>query len=79
MKIQYNIYENIEQRRFNLRKPGEAILYDPIKERNSAQGPVQRNVAPPGSLLKVWEGQLELTKETNPSCKMLSTLDIKLF
>lgn len=43
-------------------------MYDPIKDRNLAKGSLskEKNLAPPGSLLKVWEGMIEISKDQQP-------------
>ena len=46
-------------------------MYDPakIKTKNSRV----KNTAPPGSLLKVWEGNIEMEKDNSFSCSLFST------
>jgi len=39
----------------------------------------QRNTAPPGSILKVWEGSIEVAKDVSFEAQMLSTMDITAF
>ena len=67
MKISYNPYEILEQikySRMNLKKSTEPILYDPKKNMKKGNINKEKNIAPPGSLLKVWEGILELAKDS---------------
>lgn len=59
MRVSYNPYEIVEQRynKYAQKKSSEPIMYDPSKVSGfRGTGPKKRNVAPPGSLLKVWEG-----------------------
>jgi hypothetical protein len=37
-------------------------MYDPTKNKVQ-KGIKEKNVAPPGSLLKVWEGNIEMAKD----------------
>ena len=41
-------------------------MYDPTKYKIRVSK--EKNVAPPGSLLKVWEGNVELAKDNMISC-----------
>ena len=68
--MSYNPYEVLESRYSRAgygqqKKSNEPIMYDPMKARSANRGPGQKekNVALPGSLLKVWEGVFELAKD----------------
>ena len=54
---------------------GAAVLYDPFKRRQVILNDInkERNHAHPGSLLKVWDGTVELTSESKYSSKIYST------
>lgn len=76
--IQYNPYEAIDRYiRYGQKRSSEPILYDPNKGKQRQQK--EKNVAPAGSLLKVWEGNLELAKYNTISCQFYSTYDITVF
>ena len=86
--VEYDPQEIIQQRnnRLGQKKSAEPIMYDPMKAKfGNRGGPLvkEKNHAPPGSLLKVWEGQLELAKDTTAqssvTCQLLSTHDITSF
>jgi hypothetical protein len=85
MRMLYNPYEVYEQRHLGVnapfslhkiapKKPSEPILYDPSKTLKQSQRP--KTLAPPGSLLKVWEGTLELAKDNLLKCKLHSNIDV---
>lgn len=60
-QMPYNPYEAIERYvRYGHKKSSEPILFDPYK--NKARVPQQKHVAPPGSLLRVWDGSLEIDR-----------------
>lgn len=56
-------------------KPSEPILYDPVKEASQRTGSdkyLQPTFARPGSLLKVWEGNLDFGSNIKFSVNLLS-------
>ncbi len=56
-------------------------MYDPLKGASAleAVGPKIRTMAPPGSLLKVWEGNLEILKDNTLKVMTYSTIDVQAF
>jgi hypothetical protein len=61
--------------RYVPKKPSEPILYDPSKvaaasgtSSSTSGGIKEKHVAPPGSLLKVWDGTLEMAKDNLLRC-----------
>jgi hypothetical protein len=67
--------------RLGPKKSSEPILYDPMKARSVGRSGMvrEKNTAPSGSLLKVWDGTLELAKDNIVSCSLYSTHDIAAF
>ena len=71
MRVLYNPYEILESRHALIggvrpgtqKKAQEPIMYDPSKAKLGVRKSGEKNVAPAGSLLKVWEGTLELAKD----------------
>lgn len=60
------------------RKPSEPILYDPSRSQQKSHSK-QLNTAATGSLLKVWDGSLELAKDHMLKCELYSLQDIALY
>ena len=87
VRLQYNPYEIFEAKHLGgsgfmkigggymgqqqLRKPAEPILYDPSRSQQKSHSK-QLNTAPPGSLLKIWDGSLELAKDHQLKCELYS-------
>jgi hypothetical protein len=61
-----------------LRKPTEPILYDPSRSQQKTHSK-QLNTAAPGSLLRVWDGSLELAKDHQLKCEIYTLQDISLY
>jgi hypothetical protein len=86
VRLQYNPYEIFETKHLGgssfmkigggymgqqLRKPTEPILYDPSRSQQKTHSK-QLNTAAPGSLLKIWDGSLELAKDHQLKCELYS-------
>jgi hypothetical protein len=52
-------------------------MYDPAKAQKSVNK--ERTVAPAGSLLRVWEGSIELAKDNVIKCHLQSNIDVNAF
>ena len=85
-RIQYNPYEIFEARHLGVgtgygrhpaKKPSEPVMYDPAKAQKSVNK--ERTVAPAGSLLRVWEGSIELAKDNVIKCQLQSNIDVNAF
>jgi hypothetical protein len=55
-------------------------LYDPFKARNAGHNQQKPIVsAPVGSLLKVWEGLLDMGKDSSVRCSLFSNIEVETF
>ena len=52
-------------------------MYDPAKAQKSVNK--EKTVAPAGSLLRVWEGSIELAKDNVIKCQLQSNIDVNAF